>query len=50
MQGSTDDMQELINGIERKRASVATVQDLIRYALAHGMKVSELTSSGVQLR
>lgn len=50
MQSSTDDMQDLMDMIKRKRASVATVQDLIRYALAHGMEVSELTSSGVQLR
>lgn len=50
MPSSTDHMQELIDGIERKRASVTTVQDLIRHALALGMKVSELTSSGAQLQ
>lgn len=46
MQGRTDDMQDLIDKIERKRASRVTVQDLIRYALAHDVALSEITSSG----
>lgn len=47
----TDDMQEIVNGVERKRASNVTVQDLIRHALARGVKLSEfIASSGAQLR
>lgn len=44
--GRTDDIQDLVSKIERKRASCVTVQDLIRYALAHDIALSEITSSG----
>lgn len=50
MHESTDQIKQVATSIESKRASVVTIQDLIRHALAHGMKLSELTSSGAQLR
>lgn len=50
VQQSTDDSLTSRHQIKRKRASVLTVQDLIREALAQGRNVSELLPYDVQLR
>lgn len=50
MQQSTDDSLTSSHPIKRKRASVLTVQDVIREALAQGRNVSELLPCDVQPR
>lgn len=47
VQSSTDEKQQALC-VERRRASVLTVQDLIRHALAQGSLLSEITSFDVQ--
>lgn len=49
MPQSIDHIEHLAQSVEPKRANAVTIQDLIRYALAHRVKLSELTSSGARL-
>ena len=49
MPQSIDHIEHLARSIEPKRANAVTIQDLIRYALAHKVNLSEITSSGARL-